>query len=57
VYRHGLFGYLKVDGRAEFKGVVIQELNKLGINRIVILAYNSTWTLANYLSAYYINNR
>jgi hypothetical protein len=41
VYRHGLFRHLKVDSRAEFKGVVIQELNKLGINQIIILAYNS----------------
>jgi len=41
MYKHSLFRYLKVDSRAEFKGVVIQELNKLGINRIVILAYNS----------------
>ena len=41
VYRHGLFRHLKVDGGAEFKGAVIQELNKLGINRIVISAYNS----------------
>jgi hypothetical protein len=30
-----------VNGGLEFKGVVIQELNKLGINRIVISAYNS----------------
>jgi hypothetical protein len=30
-----------VDSELEFKGAVIQELNKLGINRIVILAYNS----------------
>jgi hypothetical protein len=41
VYRHSLFRYLKVNSRAEFKGAVIQELNKLGINQIVILAYNS----------------
>ena len=41
MYRYSLFRYLKVDNRLEFKGVVIQELNKLGINRIVILAYNS----------------
>jgi len=41
VYRYSLFRYLKVNNRAEFKGVVIQELNKLGINRIVISAYNS----------------
>jgi hypothetical protein len=41
VYRYSLFRYLKVDGGLEFKGVVIQELNKLGINRIIILAYNS----------------
>jgi hypothetical protein len=41
VCRYGLFRYLKVDGGAEFKGAVIQELNKLGINRIIILAYNS----------------
>jgi RNase H-like domain found in reverse transcriptase/Integrase zinc binding domain len=41
VCRHGLFGQLKVDGGSEFKGAVIQELNKLGINRIVISAYNS----------------
>jgi hypothetical protein len=41
ICRHGLFGQLKVDGGPEFKGAVIQELNKLGINRIVISAYNS----------------
>jgi hypothetical protein len=41
VYRYSLFSYLKVNSRSEFKGVVIQELNKLGINRIIILAYNS----------------
>jgi hypothetical protein len=41
ICRHGLFGKLKVDGGSEFKGAVIKELNKLGIRRIMISAYNA----------------
>jgi len=38
---HSLFGKLKVDGGAEFKGFIIKELQKLGICKIIISAYNA----------------
>jgi len=41
ICRHGLFGKLKVDGGSEFKKDVIKELEKYGIHRVVISAYNS----------------
>ena len=40
IYKYSLFRQLKVNSRLEFKKVVIQELNKLEINRIIISAYN-----------------
>ena len=40
IYRYNLFKQFKIDNRSEFKKIVIQELNKLKINRIIILAYN-----------------
>ncbi|PMD51452.1 uncharacterized protein K444DRAFT_544867, partial [Hyaloscypha bicolor E] len=33
--------YRYINSKSEFKRVVIQELNKLEINRIIISAYNS----------------
>jgi hypothetical protein len=41
ICRHGLFGYLVVDGGIENMGKVIELLNKWGINRIRISPYNS----------------
>ena len=40
IYRYNLFKQLKVNSGSEFKGAVIQEFNKLEINRIIISAYN-----------------
>ena len=41
ICRHGVFGKMKVDGGAEFKGAVIKILRKYGIGRVQISAYNS----------------
>jgi hypothetical protein len=41
IYRHGVFGKLKVDGGSEFKKKIITELKKLGITRTVISVYNA----------------
>jgi hypothetical protein len=41
IYRHGIFGKLKVNGGLKFKKKVIMELKKLGITRIMIFVYNT----------------
>jgi reverse transcriptase-like protein/integrase-like protein len=41
ICRHGVFGEIKVDGGGEFKKEVVRELQKLGIKRRIISAYNS----------------
>lgn len=41
ICRHGVFGHIRLDGGPEFKGAVIKELNRLGIRRTTISAYNS----------------
>ncbi len=41
ITRHGLFGTLMIDGGSEFRGEVVELLNKYDINRIKISAYNS----------------
>lgn len=41
ICRHGVFFEVKVDGGSEFQGQVILELQKLGVHRRQISAYNS----------------